>query len=431
MITRRKLAWLISFLLFAFVVNKAFSLADALTPGTLTLSAPGLFSFGHVASSNGQVTLSMHADARSMQHKLPLRKLEDARAVEAAGMPLKKHRAITSTGKVSCLISDEQMQYLLGFFELDRSNSWARPFLAQQDAEDLQTVKSQVKAWSKDAQQVFNDCGLYFSERAERCNKLFTALALTFYEQQFTPSALYHMALRNISPSEALYAFHYGREESSSFGTFRDFWATRRYRELSCNVQVLAQKHTIVAIARAHNDFVEKPANGAETLAFYKKSAELRDAFWAKEKQETPLEKTRKEESVDVDFSDIPDFPDDPEHNNNKDLLEKCKAYYEKYLKKFNAYKRSHVCQKKHLWEELVSNPLNNWEKIVEFMVDVLMTGKESLRMDRCTFEKTKRINNHSIKVTYRKVGNKITDISDGWVEDEVLMAKFAGKRFF
>ncbi len=115
MITRRKLVWFIAFIGFVFAVNKAFSLADALMPGTLTFSAPGLFSFGRSSSSNGQVTLSMHADARSIQNQLPLRKLEDARAVEAPGMPLKKHRAINSVGKVSCLISDEEMQYLLGF----------------------------------------------------------------------------------------------------------------------------------------------------------------------------------------------------------------------------------------------------------------------------------------------------------------------------
>ncbi len=408
MITRRKLAWLISFLLFAFVVNKAFSLADALTPGTLTLSAPGLFSFGHVASSNGQVTLSMHADARSMQHKLPLRKLEDARAVEAAGMPLKKHRAITSTGKVSCLISDEQMQYLLGFFELDRSNSWARPFLAQQDAEDLQTVKSQVKAWSKDAQQVFNDCGLYFSERAERCNKLFTALALTFYEQQFTPSALYHMALRNISPSEALYAFHYGREESSSFGTFRDFWATRRYRELSCNVQVLAQKHTIVAIARAHNDFVEKPANGAETLAFYKKSAELRDAFWAKEKKEPQPEETKSTSAS----APQPELPDEPEvENKENEVTCACKNIDEN--------RKHHILQEHHCWERVVKNPRENWSEILKIIKDVMKNGKEEELAEyfgNKILKRTLKIKDDFVEVRFTKKNGVITSISNAMV---------------
>ncbi len=321
MFTKRKLVWLIAFIALVFAVNKAFSLADTLSPGTLIFSAPGLFSFGRSSSFNGQVTLSMHADARSMQSQLPLRKLEDARAVEAAGMSLKKHRAINPSGKVSCLISDAGVQYLLGFFELERADAWARPFLAQQDAADLQTVETHVRAWSADAQRAFNDCGLLFSERAEHCNKQFTALAFTFYEQLFAPSALYHMALRGIAPSEALYAFHSGREESSGFGTFRDLWATRRYRELSCNVQVLVQKHAIVAVARANNDYVETPADGDGMLAFYQKSAALREAFWAKEKQEQQSEETKNTfASALQPEPDLPEEPDGEDEIDNEDV---------------------------------------------------------------------------------------------------------------
>ena len=111
-----------------FCSTQLLSFADVINPGILTISAPGLF-MPQSSSSRGKASVSLYSAARSARTNLPLRKLEDAKALESAGVKTRKDFAVAPDGTVDCIVSHPATHEPLGFFALPRADTCASPFL--------------------------------------------------------------------------------------------------------------------------------------------------------------------------------------------------------------------------------------------------------------------------------------------------------------